>query len=278
MRNKTNLLRAWAAPLTGMLCLTILPALTQAQETKDPYKKTAPPPQKPEMLALAVETRSQVFATVEWIEMEAKDALTLIRKGLPPNSAEFIAALRKKEEEGAATVLDTISCVTRSGQRCTVESTHERIYPTEYKENTVKGLSDLDLSSVQSKDPRFAFVQEPSTTATPSAFEMRPVGARFELEPVISQDGKVVDVNLAPEMVRYAGAVEYGKASMSGQLVPLTEQPIFVSTKVTTALTLLSGQTAVIGMCTPVRDDGTIESTKRIFTLLQVVAFSESTP
>lgn len=264
--------------LTFMGALLALPALSQAQEAVDPYKKAPPAATKPEAPPAQAPTQNQLFTTIEWIEMETKDALVLIRRGLSPNSAELIAAIRKSEQDGTAKVLDTVSCATRSGQRCSVESVREHIYPTEYKENTEKGPSTLDLSGVQSKDPRFSLVQEPATTLNPKAFEMRPVGARMEIEPVLSEDGQVVDVNMAPELVRYAGKMEYGSANINNQLIPLTEQPVFITNKITTAVTLHSGQTALIGMSSPIKDNGTTDETKKVLILIQVVAFSQATP
>lgn len=266
--------------LAFMGALLALPALSYAQEAVDPYKKDKAPAAatKTETPPAQAPSQNQLFTTIEWIEMETKDALALIRKGLPPNSSELISAIRKSEQDGTAKVLDTVSCATRSGQRCTIESVREHIYPTEYKENTEKGLTTLDLSGVQSKDPRFSLVQEPSTTLNPKAFEMRPVGARIELEPVLSEDGQMVDVNMAPELVRYAGKVEYGSANINNRLVPLTEQPVFISNKITTAVTLRSGQTALIGVSSPLKDDGTPDQTKRVLILIQVVAFSQTTP
>ncbi|WP_265596152.1 hypothetical protein [Verrucomicrobium sp. BvORR106] len=264
--------------LAFLAALLALPALSYAQDAVDPYKKSPAQATKPETPPAQAVSTNQLFTTVEWIEMETKDALALIRRGLSPNSAELIAAIRKSEQDGTAKVLDTVSCATRSGQRCAVESVREHIYPTEYKENTEKGLSTLDLSGVQSKDPRFSLVQEPATTLNPKAFEMRPVGARMEIEPVLSEDGQVVDVNVAPELVRYAGKVEYGSANINNKLVPLTEQPVFVSNKITTAVTLHSGQTALIGVSSPIKDDGTTDETKKVLLLIQVVAFSQATP
>lgn len=264
--------------LAFMAALFALPASSSAQDAVDPFKKTPTPAAKAEAPPAQVASINQVFTTIEWIEMETPDALALIRKGLPPNSAELIAAIRKSEQDGTARVLDTVSCATRSGQRSTIESVREHNYPTEYKENTEKGLTTLDLSGAQSKDPRFSLVQEPSTTLNPKAFEMRPVGARFELDPVLSEDGKTVDVNMAPELVRYAGKVEFGSANINNQLVPLTEQPVFISNKITTSVTLRSGQTAMIGMNSPRKDDGTPDQTKKVLILIQVVAFSEATP
>lgn len=264
--------------LAIVAALLALPALSHAQEAVDPYKKPPAQTTTPETPPAQALSTIQLFTTIEWIEMETKDALSLIRKGLPPNSAELIAAIRKSEQDGTAKVLDTVSCTTRSGQRSAVESVREHIYPTEYKENTEKGLSTLDLSGVQSKDPRFSLVQEPSTTLNPKAFEMRPVGARMEIEPVLSEDGQVVDVNLAPELVRYAGKMEYGSANINNQLVPLTEQPVFISNKITTAVTLRSGKTALIGMSSPIKDDGTTDEAKKVLILIQVVAFSQATP
>ena len=276
----TLLARHIHIPLASVFAFAgILACPLHAQDGADPFKKpatAAPSPKKEDAnLADATPNFRQISTTVEWVEMDANDALELTRKGLAPNSPELIAAIRQKETEGKATLLNSLTSVTRSGQRSAVESTQENIYPTEFQEPGGKNLTHLDLSGVQSKGERFAFVLEPPATAQPKAFEMRPTGARLEVDPVISSDGKVIDLNIAPELIRMVGTSEHGLANMGGQLVPLIKQPVFIASKITTAVTLASGQTIMVALSTPLKDDGSVDNTKKVLTLVHAMVFSD---
>ena len=102
----------------------------------------------------------------------------------------------------------------QSGQRATVESVDEVLYPTEF-------------------DPPVAGRPH----GYPTAYEMRSTGERIELDPVVSETGQQVDLNLAPEITRLAGFME-NKAdpNVGGEV-----QPLFIARKITTAVTCRPG-------------------------------------
>ena len=94
------------------------------------------------------------------------------------------------------------------------------------------------------------------TPSTPTAFETRRVGVVLDVEPVISEDGRTVDLTIVPEVTDFIGFVNYGSpirtVGLEGSAtVELTEnriyQPIFSTRRVTTAVKVWDGATVVLG-------------------------------
>jgi beta-lactamase regulating signal transducer with metallopeptidase domain len=130
---------------------------------------------------------------------------------------------------------------TRSGQRAVIEIIREVRYATEF-ERDEKGVDGL----------------------TPTAFETRNVGVTLEAEPTVNFDGQTVDVLLVPQIVELTGYIRVrtgapvpidpdpNKKGFTGLLdaaLPkdMVVQPIFSTRKVSTSVSLRSGQTLVLG-------------------------------
>ena len=260
-------------PLHLLVVLGLALACARAQEGADPYKKSSDKPQPaakaPEQPAPPQEFMIQT--TVEWIEVAIQDAALLLREGLAPNSAELIEKIRTLEKTGKATVVDTISALSRNGQRAATEGTKEFIYPTEFNPAQTPKLKELDLSGNQIKEPRLALATEAHATAQPTAFTMRPLGARMETEASIGEEGRFIELNLAPEITRLAGNQAFGVVRIGGENVPSLEQPLFVTSKVQTALMLRSGETVLAGVTTAFNDDGEADRAKKWLVLIRAV-------
>jgi general secretion pathway protein D len=148
------------------------------------------------------------------------------------------------------------SVTTRSGQRATIEVIREFIYPTEFDPPQIPQTVGATTGGIAGVGSSGSF---PVTPTTPTAFEMRPVGVRMEVDPVIGPDGYTIDLNLAPEVTDFEGFINYGSPintssvnalglSTTIELTPNTiNQPIFSTRKVTTAVTVWDGQTVAIG-------------------------------
>lgn len=258
-------------------------ASAQAQEQKDPYKKTAAnaasaTPSASGSQAPASSAPKEpdandnycVTTTIEWIDIGNSDVMSLMRGSLAPNSAELIQKIRELETQGKATLVDTQSVTTKSGQRATSEGTKEFIYPTEY--DPVDSNS-ANKAPAKAGDEKKAIQEDSTSTPTPTAFEMRPVGGRFELDPVAGPDGKTLDINMQAEYNLFTGWEGYGKMRVGGEIVPMVQQPIFASSKITTAVTIMSGQTIVAGIVTVQKEDGTIDPTKKRLLLVHGMIF-----
>jgi general secretion pathway protein D len=163
------------------------------------------------------------------------------------------ATLAKLEKMAGFSLLNAPSVTTKSGQRCTAESVREFIYPSEY--STARFSQSLDGKPVQ-LSPGQGISAAPSL---PESFQMRPTGFRLEAEPMLAQDGTTIEMNLAPELVNFAGFVNYSspiKAVVAdkdskAQEVVLTEnqvlQPVFDVVKTRTAARIPSGHVLVLG-------------------------------
>lgn len=265
----------------SILGLSFFMVSAQAQEEKDPYKKPAVnaapavAPVTPVPKESNVEADYCVTATIEWIDMSNGDVMSLMRGDLAPNSAELIQKIRDLEAQGKATLVNAQSVTTRSGQRATSEGTKEFIYPTEFERASTKNTNKAPANSpkIEAGEKEIVTQQDSSGTSSPTAFEMRPVGGRFELDPVIGPDGKTLDLNMAPEYTIFTGWEGYGKVSVGGKIVPIAEQPIFACSKVTTAVRIMSGQTIVAGMVTVQNEDGTVDPTKKRLLLVHGLIF-----
>lgn len=131
--------------------------------------------------------------------------------------------------------------LTKSGQRAVIEIIREFRYATQFQPDATKPDGLL-----------------------PTAFETRNVGITLEVEPTVAPDGFSVDLELIPQVVELTGFVR----ARDGQPIPIpvdptkkgvdrilntalpkdvVVQPIFSTRKITTSVTLFSGNTIVLG-------------------------------
>lgn len=179
---------------------------------------------------------------------------------------QFQTVLRALSQKKGVDVNASPSVTTKSGLKAIAEVTQEFIYPTEFDPPRLpQGGGRVRVGAAQQ--------QMIATPTTPTAFEMRKTGVLVEVEPIISEDGRTVELTIAPEMTVFEGFVNYGSpiyvpASLSvlsvdlpgsgTGYVPLSSpdelitvnkilQPIFKVQKVTTAVKVYDGATVVLG-------------------------------
>jgi hypothetical protein len=198
------------------------------KEGADPFSgggDDAPPP--------APEAPRQVSMITEFIEV---DAALASRIALQLNETCDASAIRRRLDgviaKGEARVLETSTQLTRSGQRMRAQSIREFIYPTEYDPPEIPqelhGPIDRDLKM--------------TTSVGATAFGMQPVGVTVEVDPVISVDGRIIELNIAPELVRHIGELTYGTGPST------SEQPLFESLKLQTSVTMPDGTSFLLAM------------------------------
>jgi type II secretory pathway component GspD/PulD (secretin) len=209
-------------------------------------------------------------ATAQNIQINAKilsiptDSPSLMQAGLTVDALEgqsnlgvisldrVTAMLAKLEKATGVQILSHPTFTTRSGQQATIEGTRDFIYATQYKAPQLSNAAEAKPTQLVPGQIVAA------TPATPSEFEMRPIGFRMEVDPVVTPEG-AIEVNMLPEMIAFEGFVNYGSpikavaADKDGKLqeVILTQnpitQPLFSSSKVKTSLTMQSGQCVILG-------------------------------
>lgn len=131
------------------------------------------------------------------------------------DSAQSYASVRELVVKGGAQLEVVSSFVTKSGQRAVNEESFEFRYPTS------------------------------------NAFLTRNVGVTVEIEPVLAQDARFVDINLVPQVVRLVGTLM--AEGVAAQYPPM---PVFTSRRVTTSVSSGGGIPVLIGTMSHPRDTG----------------------
>ncbi|MCE9610892.1 MAG: type II and III secretion system protein [Chthoniobacter sp.] len=154
---------------------------------------------------------------------------------------------------------------TRSGQRAVVEQIDELRYASEYEAPGKTKITDNFPSAagtpgapVVPVDPKEARPAPPTlehTTTTdstsegvPSGFDVRRVGVTLEIEPVIAPDGTSIDLNLVPEYVRFLGMEKAVLENLTKGTKVEVQQPRFATNKITTSLTVVSGDYTLLSV------------------------------
>ncbi len=162
---------------------------------------------------------------------------------------EKIEAANTKIQElltkGVAKLIAWPIVTTKSGYRAVVEAIDELRYATEYSPPTVSFTPAANASETVKIEPKADVTH---LEGIPSSFETRNVGVTIEVEPVLSPDGKKIDLNLVPQHIRLKrfNKITIEKPSAGGTTT--VEQPEFDTMKVTTSITLRNGQRILMGI------------------------------
>ncbi len=174
---------------------------------------------------------------------------------------QFQVVIRALSQKKGVDLMSAPSVTTKSGQQASVEVVREFIYPTEFEPPEIPqqfgavGGGTTNLLTGQSSGAG-GF---PVTPTTPTAFDMRKVGVRMEVEPTVGADGYTIDLNLAPEVVEFEGFINYGSPIQTtaqnalgvSTTLTLTEnvinQPVFSIRTLKTSVTVFDGSTVVMG-------------------------------
>jgi general secretion pathway protein D len=191
---------------------------------------------------------------------------------------QFGVVLRALSQRKGVDLMSAPSVTTKGGQQATVEVVREFIYPTEFDPPQIP--TNVGGSGGGGNAVGGSVAAIPTT---PTAFEMRPVGVRMEVDPVIGENGSI-DLNLLPEVTEFDGFINYGNPIFSVQPITRIEalvdslgniirnaegapllvatnvgsnrveltpniinQPIFSTRKVKTSVTVWDGQTVALG-------------------------------
>lgn len=185
---------------------------------------------------------------------------------------QFGVVIRALAQRKGVDLMSAPSVTTKGGQRATIEVIREFIYPTEFDPPQVPTNVGGNIGGGAGGGGGGSI---PVTPTTPTAFEMRPVGVRMEVDPTVGADGYTIDLNLLPEVTEFDGFINYGSPIFSSgttnlldaagnvifdffgnpitrsERILLTEniinQPVFSTRKVTTSVTVWDGQTVVLG-------------------------------
>lgn len=200
---------------------------------------------------------------VEYIEL-SHELLTKLLFLAEPKSADA-TPLRKQLQElvakNEAKVMETQIVVCKSGQKATTESLHEFIYPTEYdpplKEKPEDKLKAQTGGSFPSNPP------------TPTAFDTRNVGPTLEVEPILSEDNRIIDLRLVPEISWHTGDTIWQETKDTLGNVSKVKMPDFYVIRANTAVTCLGGQYTLISVQSPKDAKGDADMTRKVVVLVK---------
>jgi hypothetical protein len=165
---------------------------------------------------------------------------------------ELLALVQKGEAE----LVDWPIVTTRSGNRAVSENVREVRYAIEFAPPKDLGLRGVAPGLDSVPTPSAPDAPKPARTkgtpmqteeganilaGVPKTFETRNSGVTFELEPVVSWDGKTIDAQLA---VAHISLLGYRKEKLEtvGRHTLVIEQPEFYTRRVSTNVTLKSGE------------------------------------
>lgn len=215
-------------PIIAALALSFIPT-TPAQTTTTvpnatgkgakPAPASAAEPQNANLEAMNVSLAYEAFS------MPIAKAGELQRRGL--TDAELY-----KELVSAGKLERLLVLRTKSGQRAVLESVTACRHPVEFTQ------PQIPCGSV-------GVEQKVSLPIAPTAFEKFDAGDTFEVEPALSEDAKVVQMQFIVSHTAQAGREKWGLG-----LAEL-EQPQFETQKLSTNVTISTGSPRLIGTLNP---------------------------
>jgi general secretion pathway protein D len=183
---------------------------------------------------------------------------------------QFLVFLHAMKQKTGTDLVSVPSIVARSGQRASVRLVREFPYPTEFDPPEIpQQVSGPNVTATNaaglSTNPGSGSI--PITPTTPTTFEVKELGTVLEVEPVIADDGRTVEVSVTPSNTEFEGFIDYGSdiTSSTGSSffdplafvfvntsTPFTIdnpilQPVFRKTGEATSVTIWDGNTIVIG-------------------------------
>jgi len=133
----------------------------------------------------------QVRVQVEFIEV-SHETFTELMFGprASANDSDLRAKLTELIKQQKASIMETMMCIAKSAEKGKTESIEEFIYATEYEPPSCPTIVDPGAA----KDAPARPVPELATGPSPSAWDTRNTGGTLEIEPNISEDGKIVNL------------------------------------------------------------------------------------
>jgi hypothetical protein len=160
------------------------------------------------------------------------------------------AKVQELLDKGVGKLIGWPIVTTRSGQRAVIEAVKEIRYATEFSPPTVQVQPGVPIDAKVKVAPE---VDLTALEGVPATFETRNAGVTFEVEPVLADDGKTIELNLVPQHVRLDG---YHKTELESsapkssapKMKASVEQPEFHTNKITTSISIQSGQHMLLGV------------------------------
>lgn len=190
-------------------------------------------------------TNHQGILKFEWIEVDHGSLNGWLMDA--EDMGDWLAGgLREKATSESGEVRATRLVRVRSGQRVKNESIEHIRYPAAFE---------------QSDEGSFS---RPTDLAT------RSTGITVEVDPAFHADGKVAEINLAPEWIRHFGETVHHRVSVDGTWSPDVTSPNFYAMKVTTQVSAPVDTPVLVAVMSPPDEEGRIDSSRKMLLFLTV--------
>jgi len=183
---------------------------------------------------------------VEYIEMTHQQMTALLADPkVSKNDTLLRQQVTKLIEQNKAKIVETQMMICRSGEKATIESIREFIYPTEY--DPPEFVCGSDKNKLKNRDT--------SALPLPTAFETRNLGSTLIVEPVIGVNDKYIDLTLSPEIVYHIGNIDWSTHKNEHGESNVT-MPLIYTLRINTSLTLDDNTPCLAGCYTPKDEKG----------------------
>ncbi|MEK7951136.1 hypothetical protein [Luteolibacter soli] len=246
--------------LAGVLSVTA----KSAQESVDPFA-----PGQGEEIPQRDNSPKFISITFETFSVSLADAVSLYN-GQPSDTALY-KEITSRVAKGKAKQENFVVLRARSGERAALKNTSEFIYPASYLPDTTPAVKPQPAGGVAPKPSNPAAAPAPaapvpavaaptSALPFPTDFKTRDLGLSLVIEPTIGGNDSIIDLRIEPIIVTLADRTKWGPAD-SG-----IETPVFEVQSLSTANTMLTGQTQLLGtMSRPPASKADAEATGRIW-------------
>jgi general secretion pathway protein D len=149
---------------------------------------------------------------------------------------QFQVVLRALNQKKGIDVLSAPKVTTKSGSSAKVEIVREFRYPQEYDPPQIPQTTGSGT--------------QPVTPATPTSFQMKPIGVTLEVEPTVGSDNYTIDLRLLPNVTEFEGFINYGSPILNQGVVVtpnIINYPVFSQRKVETSVSVYDGATVALG-------------------------------
>ena len=209
----------------------------------------------------------QIRVHVEFIDVSHEQLTELMFGEKPPaNDVELRKQAGQLVKDGKATILETLLCTAKSGQKATSESIEEIIYPTEYEPAQLP--DDPDSKDKEEAEKAKATRLDSAVGPTPTAFATRNIGSTLEIEPTLGEDNKTIDLRFVPEMVYHVGNQIWAEWKGEHGNSPI-QMPTFYCVRLNTSVTLSDGKPMFVAALSPKKQDGTPDFNRKLMVFVR---------
>ncbi len=213
-----------------------------------------------------------IQVTVEYIEVTQEEATRLLYKEkLGKDGAKLRAELQAMMESGRAKPFETLMASCKAQQKATSESIREVIYATEYEPAELPTYVGVEKETIASPDLVKA-LSSLVTPETPTAFETRNTGGTVELEAVLTDDKKTIQLRLVPELVIDTGVKKFNARKDAQGNDLFIEMPLFYAIRFNTAADLSDGAPQLLSLQTPPGPDGAPDRSRKLMVIVTAEA------